>query len=130
VLEIPVLVEFVPGSRIARGSFVEHSLPIVQNGPPGTVVHFEDGGRVPLPTDQIVLRDDTSGSARVGFGGMRFDGLEASLLAFRRVQDLLPAELLSPERGWLMTLEPRTVASVFVDGRLAWPLRLARDPGA
>lgn len=121
VNDIPVLVEFVPGSRISRDKLVERSLPIVQNGPPGTFVHFQDGGRVPLPTDQIVHRDDATGSARVGFGGMRFVGIEESLLVFRRVQDLLPEEFLSPERGFRMTLEPRTVSGVFLHGRLAWP---------
>jgi len=118
--EIPLLVEFVPGSRISRGRPVERSLPIVQNGPPGTFVHFEDGGSVPLPTDQIVLRDEGSGSARVGFGGMRFIGVEENLLRFERVQDLLPEEFLSPERGWVMTLEPRTVTGVFEHGCLVW----------
>ncbi len=119
--EIPVVVEFVPGSRISRGKPVERSLPIMQNGPPGTVVHFEHGGQVPLPTDQIVFRDEATGSARVGFGGMRFCGIVDSLLTFRRVQDLLPAEFLSPERGWVMTLEPSTVSGVFVHGVRAWP---------
>ena len=31
-----------------------------------------------------------SGAARVGFGGMRFDGVEDGLLTFRRVRDLPP----------------------------------------
>jgi len=123
VNEIPVLVEFVEGSRIERGKPVERSLPILRNGPPGTVIHFAAGGAVPLPTDQIVLCDDSRGLARVGFGGMKFCGVEEDLLSFRRVQDLLPEEFLSPERGFHMTLEPGTVLRVLVHGQLAWPER-------
>jgi hypothetical protein len=118
---IPVLVEFVAGSRITRGAPVAKSLPIVQNGPPGTFVHFPGGRGVPVPTDQVVFCDDERGAARVGFGGMRFFGIEDGLLSFRRVQDLLPAEFLSPERGFHMTFEPETVAAVFVHGRRVWP---------
>jgi hypothetical protein len=119
--KIPVVVEFIPGSRITRGKPVERSLPILQNGPPGTYVHFAGGRMVPVPTDQVVLCDDSTGSARVGFGGMRFCGVEEDLLSFRRVQDLLPAEFLSPERGWHMTFELDTVAKVFVLGEQVWP---------
>ena len=32
--------------------------------------------RVSLPTDQIVLAEDIGGHARVGFGGMQFEGIE------------------------------------------------------
>lgn len=121
--DIPVLVEFVRGSRISRGKPVAKSLPIMQNGPPGTKVHFAGGGEVPLPTDQVVFRDDEGGFARVGFGGMRFSGVEDGLLSFRRVQDLLPEEFLSPERGFHMTLELHTVARVLVHGQVEWPLK-------
>jgi hypothetical protein len=119
------VVEFVPGSRIekdppANRSASGASLRIVQNGPPGTFVRFADGGRVPLPTDQIVSSDDGTNAARVGFGGMRFDGIEEGLLTFRRVRDLLDEHELSPERGRRMTLEPQMVAAVFMEGRLAW----------
>jgi hypothetical protein len=118
-------VEFVPGSRVYREPPSEKplfgpGLPIVQNGPPGTFVTFADGRRVPLPTDQVVSAEDRDGAARVGFGGMRFDGVEAGLLTFRRVRDLLAEHELSPERGRRMTLEPGMVAAVFMEGRLAW----------
>jgi hypothetical protein len=118
--DVAVVVEFVAGSRISRGKPLEKTLPIIRNGPPGTAVHFESGGRVPLPTDQVVYRDDSSGAARVGFGGMRFRGIEEGLLAFERVQDLLPEEFLSPERGFYMTFEPHTVAAVYAHGQLVW----------
>ena len=118
-------VEFVQGSRIETESAFKRlllgaSLHIVQNGPPGTFVTFADGRRVPLPTDQVVSAEDGAGAARVGFGGMRFDGVEGGLLTFRRVRDLLAEHELSPERGRRMTLEPEMVAAVFVEGRLAW----------
>jgi hypothetical protein len=116
-------VEFVQGSRIHREPpFVPsvRTLPVVQNGPPGTFVTFADGGRVPLPTDQIVSTEDRAGAAQVGFGGMRFDGLEGGHLTFRRVRDLFAEHELSPERGRRMTLKPETVAAVFMEGRLVW----------
>ena len=81
---------------------------------------FADGRRVPLPTDQIVLAEDNGGAARVGFGGMRFDGIEEGMLTFLRVRDLVAGHELSPERGRRMTLEPRMIAAVFMEGRLAW----------
>jgi hypothetical protein len=96
-------------------------LPIVQNGPPGTFVLFADGRRVPLPTDQIVFAEDAGGVACVGFGGMSFGGLEDGMLVFHRVRDLQPDDRLSPQRGRRMTLEPRMVASLAVDGERVWP---------
>lgn len=62
----PLLIEFVPGTRISRDPvFVEFvsTLPIEQNGPPGTSVVFEDEAKVPLPTDQIVFAEDGQGAA-------------------------------------------------------------------
>jgi len=97
-------------------------LPILQNGPPGTSVVFRDGAEVPLPTDQIVFAEDGRGAAHVGFGGMSFAGIEDGELVFLRVRDLQPEALLSPQRGRRMTLEPRMVASIAVDGRVVWPL--------
>ena len=110
----PLLIEFVPGTRISREPEVVSKLPIVQNGPPGTSVVFGDGATVPLPTDQIVFAEDGGGAARVGFGGMSFEGMEGGQLVFLRVRDLQPEELLSPQRGRRMTLEPRMVTSIAV----------------
>ena len=73
------------------------------------------------PTDQIIFADDAGGCARVGFGGMRFAGLEEGRLIFFRVRDLHPEEQLSPARSHTMTLEPHWVSSILVDGRLVWP---------
>ena len=114
------IVEFVQGTRVEKERAFVHGLPIVQNGPPGTFVTFADGRRVPLPTDQIVLAEDNGGAARVGFGGMRFDGIEAGLLTFLRIRDVVAEHELSPERGRRMTLELKMVAAVFMEGRLAW----------
>src|SRR5262249_22438362 len=93
----------------------------VGNGPPGTFVDFPHGLRVSLPTDQIVFADDHDGAARVGFGGMRFEGTEDGRLIFRRVQELHPEHALSPERSHTMMLEAGTVAAIRVDRRLVWP---------
>lgn len=123
------IVEFVSGSRIEKDAPASRpagrpasvaNLRIVQNGPPGTFVRFADGCRVPLPTDQIVSSEDRAGAARVGFGGMRFDGVEGGLLTFRRFRDLLAEHELSPERGRRMTLQPETVSAVFMQTRLVW----------
>jgi hypothetical protein len=113
-------VEFVQGSWVEREPAFVSGLPIVQNGPPGTFVTFADGRRVPLPSDQITAAGDAGGVACVGFGGMRFDGVESGLLTFRRVRDLAAEHQLSPERGRRMTLDPKMVAAVFMEGRLAW----------
>ena len=118
---LPLLIEFVPGTRVYREPEVVSKLPIVQNGPPGTFVIFADGVKVPLPTDQIVFAEDGGGVARVGFGGMSVGGMEDGQLVFHRVRDLQPEELLSPQRGRRMTLEPRMVASSAVDGHVVWP---------
>lgn len=117
----PLFIEFVAGTRITREPDVVSQLPILQNGPPGTSVVFGDGSEVPLPTDQIVFAEDDAGSARVGFGGMSFAGVDSGELVFLRVRDLQPEALLSPQRGRRMTLEPRMVASIAVDGRVVWP---------
>jgi len=117
----PLLIEFVSGTRITREPEVMSKLPILHNGPPGTSVVFRDGAEVPLPTDQIVFAEDTGGAAQVGFGGMSFEGIDDGELVFLRVRDLQPEALLSPERGRKMTLDPRLVASIAVDGRVVWP---------
>ena len=117
----PLLIEFIRGTRISREPAVVSSLPILRNGPPGTTVVFGDGSQVPLPTDQIVFAEDAGGAARVAFGGMSFEGVDSGQLVFLRVRDLQPEELLSPERGRRMTLEPYMVASVAVDGLPVWP---------
>jgi hypothetical protein len=119
------VVEFVPGSRVHKERPHVPGLAVVQNGPPGTFVTFVDGRSVPLPTDQIVLAQDEGGAARVGFGGMRFEGIHKGLLTFRRVRDLVAEHELSPERGRRMTLAPRMIAAVFMEGRLAWGRPLA-----
>ena len=116
----PLLIEFVSGTRITREPEVVSKLPILQNGPPGTSIVFRDGAEVPLPTDQIVFAEDTGGAAQVGFGGMSFEGIDGGGLVFLRVRDLQPETLLSPERGRRMTLDPRLVASIAVDGRVVW----------
>ena len=117
----PLLIEFVSGTHIVREPPFVSKLPILRNGPPGTSVVFRDGVSVPLPTDQIVFAEVEGGAAHVGFGGMSFEGIEAGELVFLRVRDLQPEELLSPQRGRRMTLEPSMVAAITVDGRAVWP---------
>ncbi|MEO8256055.1 MAG: hypothetical protein ABI868_01785 [Acidobacteriota bacterium] len=117
----PLLIEFVPGTSVSRQPDFVSKLPILRNGPPGTAVVFADGRKVNLPTDQIVFSEVSDGVARVGFGGMSAAGMEDGQLVFYRVRDLQPEELLSPERGVRMTLDPGMVTSIAVDGRVVWP---------
>ncbi len=121
--DVPLLIDFVAGSRLEREPALlpRASMPVVGNGPPGTFVHFASGRRIPLPTDQIVLAEERDGAARVGLGGMRFDGLHAGQLVFVRVRDLRPAHELSPERRDRMTLEPEMVVTIVESGELIWP---------
>lgn len=118
---VPLLIEFIAGTRLFREAAFSTGLPIVGNGPPGTFVLFLDGRTVPLPTDQVVESDDESGAARVGFGGMAFMGQQSRQLVFHRVKDLWPPAQLSPERGLRMTLETSMVAVVLADGAQVWP---------
>jgi hypothetical protein len=120
--DAPLLIEFAPGTSVYREQELVSQLPILRNGPAGTFVLFPGGLRVSLPTDQIVCADDASGRARIGFGGMRFAGMEEGRLIFLRVRELHPEEQLSPARSHTMTLEPPWVSSILVDGRAVWPL--------
>lgn len=120
----PLVVTFAPGSSLHREADRASHLPIHRNGPPGTFVRIEDL-RVSLPTDQIIAVDETPGAVMVGFGGMRYTGVENGRLTFVRVRDLWPEERLSPARSWHMTLEPHWVTAVHENGNPVWPI-----PGA
>ena len=119
----PLLIAFAAPSSLLRETHRASMLPIVGNGPPGTFVVFPDGLRVSLPTDQIVSADDTDGYARVGFGGMRWVGVEENVLVFVRERELHPTDELSPERSHTMRLEPGWVGGVSVHGQPVWPKR-------
>ncbi len=119
--EPSVLIEFSAPTSLLREQDRPSQLPIVGNGPPGTFVVFPSGLRVSLPTDQIVLTDDSGGHARVGFGGMRFVGSEGGRLTFVRVREMFPEDQLSPDRSHTMRLDPQWVAAISVDGRRVWP---------
>jgi hypothetical protein len=120
--DIPLIVEFVAATSLLREQHRTSMLPILGNGPPGTFVLFPRGLRVSLPTDQIVFADDSGGHVRIGFGGMRFVGLEEGQLLFVRVRELFPEEQLSPTRSHRMLLDPLWVATISVDGLPVWPL--------
>ena len=118
--DVPLLIEFAPGTSLYRERDLVSQLPILRNGPAGTFVVFRDGLRVSLPTDQIVSADDAGGRARVAFGGMRFLGYDDGRLRFVRVRELHPEERLSPARSHIMTLELPWVSSIWADGRVVW----------
>ena len=117
----PLLIDFAAPTSLLLEQDRISTLPIIGNGPPGTFVLFPNGLRVSLPTDQIVFADDTGGHARVGFGGMRFVGLEEGRLVFVRIRELFPEHQLSPARSHTMLLDARWVATISVDGRPVWP---------
>jgi hypothetical protein len=119
-LSAPLVIEFAAGSRLHRESDRPSQLPIAGNGPPGTFVLLP-GLKVSLPTDQIVFADDTLGLARIGFGGMRFTGIDDGQLTFIRVRELRPEAELSPARSHRMRLAPEWVSAVYADDALAWP---------
>jgi hypothetical protein len=123
---IPLLIDFVASTSLLREHNRMSTLPIIGNGPPGTFVLFPNDLRVSLPTDQIVFADDTGGHARVGFGGMRFVGLEEGRLVFVRIRELFPEDQLSPARSHTMRLDARWVATVSVDGHPVWPAALPK----
>ena len=118
---VPLLIEFVSGTRMYRETELVRGLPILRNGPPGTFVLFSGRLRVSLPTDQIVYSDAGGGAVRVGFGGMSFSGLDGGRLIFRRVRELHPEERLSPARSQVMSLDPEWVSAVVVNGQRVWP---------
>lgn len=119
---IPLIIDFVAPTAVLREQHRRSALPILGNGPPGTFVLFPNGFRVSLPTDQILSADDRGGHARVGFGGMRFVGLQDGRLVFARIRELYPEEQLSPARSHIMRLDPQWVATIAVDGRPVWPV--------
>lgn len=119
--DIPLLIDFSAPSTLLREQDRPSVLPILGNGPPGTFVVFPGGLRISLPTDQIVFAADAGGHARVGFGGMRFVGLEGERLVFVRVRELFPEAQLSPARSHTMLLAPQWVAAISVDGQPVWP---------
>jgi len=115
-----LVVEFAAGSSLVRERHRASQLPIHRNGPPGTFVRLGEL-RISLPTDQIVRAEECAGMVIVGFGGMRFKGVEDGRITCIRVRDLWPEQQLSPDRSWTMTLEPAWVASVHEDGSRVWP---------
>ncbi len=119
--DIPLLIVFVAGTRLHREQDLVQHLPVLRNGPPGTFVHFPDGLRVSLPTDQIVHQEDGDAGVRVGLGGMRFDGPQHGQLIFHRVREMHPEEELSPARSHTMKLQLEWVQSVIVEGQEVWP---------
>jgi hypothetical protein len=120
-MSIPLVIDFAAPSSLLQEPDRPSMLPVVGNGPPGTFVLFPNGLKVSLPTDQIVLADDTGGFARVGFGGMRFVGAEGGRLEFARYRELLPEDRLSPARSHTMFLEPGWVSDISVNGQPVWP---------
>ena len=121
----PLVIQFAAGSSLERQQDRPSQLPIYRNGPPGTFVRL-DGLRISLPTDLIVDAHERDDAVVVGFGGMRFNGIQDGRVTFVRVRDLWPESQLSPARSWLMTLDPLWVASVHESDCQLWPVTESR----
>jgi hypothetical protein len=113
---IPLVVEFVPGSRVEA-----IAAPPSDMLPKDTLVRFTDGRDLPIPADQIVHEEQAKDSVRVGFGGLSFEGMVDGQLAFWRVKDLAPEELLHADRGLRFLIDPNLVSEVVVRGIRVWP---------
>ncbi|HAR43546.1 MAG TPA: hypothetical protein DCS07_13110 [Bdellovibrionales bacterium] len=111
-IQAPVVIEFIPGSRVMNEE---------QKQPHHTWISFSHGEPITVPTDQIIHCEDAHGAARVGLGGMSFEGLENEKLVFWRVRDLYPEETLHPERAIKVSLDTSRVATVHMQGTQVWP---------
>lgn len=120
-----LVIEFAAGSGIERDAPISPRLPIVGNGPPGTRVTFPDGWRINLPTDLVLAAERVDGRARVRLGGMAWTPDADDALTFDRVEDLWPAERLSPERARRMRLDPARVDQVSFGGVVVHPRSVA-----
>jgi len=110
--QAPVVIQFIAGSKVLSPQLQE---------PHHTWINFSKGDPIPMPTDQIIHYEDAHGAARVGLGGMSFEGIENDRLVFWRVRDIYPEENLHPERAMKVTLDPSKVASVHLQGTQVWP---------
>src|SRR5262245_18335331 len=119
--KIPLVVEFAPGSRVESHEMEtpdEIERPLI---PRDAMIRFSDGREVPVPADHIVLEEQEKGSARVGFGGVSFEGMVDGQLAFWRVKDIAPEETLAADRDIRFLISPELVSSIAVHGVKVWP---------
>jgi hypothetical protein len=118
---VPLVVEFARGSRIRREDADEISFTVSQEVLPVTFVQFPDGSQVSIPTDQVVLGEDSHGAALIGFGGMCFEGMEDEQLVFWRVCDVVRGEYMLSGPRERMALALPLVSRVVVRGTQVWP---------
>jgi len=115
VSKIPLVIEFVPGSRLHR----ESSLTTGQAD--STVIRFGDGQEVPVPGDQVVMDEEREGSTRIGLGGMSFEGVEKERFVFWRVRDIHPEPYELPPTSDKLTLDPGLVSRIWLQGEQVYP---------
>ena len=119
--KIPLVVEFAPGSRVEA-----HEMETAEEAerpqiPRDALIRFADGREIPVPADQIVLEEQEKGAARVGFGGVSFEGMVDGQLAFWRVKDIAPEDTLAADRDIRFLVPPELVSSIAVHGVTVWP---------
>jgi hypothetical protein len=120
--KIPLVVEFAPGSRVESQPAEEAEFgsgPTIL--PRDAMIQFADGRQVQVPADQIVLEEQEQGAARVGFGGVSFEGMVDGQLAFWRVKDIAPEETLPADRDIRFLIAPELVSSIHAHGIQVWP---------
>jgi hypothetical protein len=113
--QIPSMVDFTVGTKLDELVRVEEA------AFGASYVVMPDGKRIELPADQVVHSEDRSGFARVGFGGLSFEGIQEGQLVFWRVKDLLPEDMLSPSRSLRVLLDPTSVSRIQMNGQQVWP---------
>src|SRR4051812_30878927 len=96
--QIPLVVEFAPGSRVEAHEMEYAGEADQASFPRDALIRFTDGREVPVPADQIVLEEHDDGGAKVGFGGVSFEGMIDGQLAFWRVKDIAPEDMLPVDR--------------------------------
>ena len=109
VEHIPLVIEFTAGSRIENN-----------------IVLLKDGTQVSLPSRQIVHGDQTYGAARVGLGGMSFEGIQGEQMVFWRVKDLIPesarmSDGFNDDGDDKMLLDFQNISRVLLQGIQVWP---------
>ena len=121
--KIPLVVEFAPGSRVEAHELEVPTEAEKPQYPRDALIRFADGRQIPVPADQIVLEEQERGAARVGFGGVSFEGLVDGQLAFWRVKDIAPEDMVAADRDIRFLVPTDLVSSIAVQGIKVWPKR-------
>jgi hypothetical protein len=111
--QIPVLIEFVPGSRF---------LPKQEGETRGvSTVLLADGRCVEVPEDQVIFADEKSGQARLGLGGMSYEGIRDDRFELWRVRDLWPEDRIAVSSEQRILVAREMVSRILLEGAQVYP---------